>query len=434
MQTKNDMKYFSLSVLFTISLLTVSAQEQTCLSMTPSQVEAAFIKQNLELIAEKMNVSIADAAIVQAKLWDNPSISFNGVNFWSTQSQRDGETIPPVFGSFAKNTQFSVELSQMISVSGRRAKLVGLEKVSREMALIQFEQLLKGLKLELRKSIADIQFQQAYRSILLKQKTLLENLIISYQKQYENGDISQNDLVRLQASLMELDDTANSIQKDMNATQKSLKNILSISNISHINIVDEDTNLPSPSTLSLGVLFEKATEGRSDVNLQRLQSKYFQKSIRYEKALRIPDLNLNVGYDRRGGVWNDFIGFGIGFDIPLFNRNQGAIKAAKASLKQSEYMVNQQEIVARNEVAEVYDNYVQTYQFYEKNHQNPIVAQLDEMLNNYTKNLLARNISMVEYMDFMDTYHNTKLMLLNTRKDVVSQLEELKYTVGTELF
>ena len=56
------------------------------------------------------------------------------------------------------------------------------------------------------------------------------------------------------------------------------------------------------------------------------------------------------------------------------------------------------------------------------------------MLNNYTKNLLARNISMVEYMDFMDTYHNTKLMLLNTRKDVVSQLEELKYTVGTELF
>lgn len=406
------------------------AQQQ--IELKPDQVEELFIKQNLALVAEQLNVPIAEAAIAQAKLWDNPSISLDGVNFWSSQDKRDGETIPPLWGSFGLNTQFSVELSQMISLSGKRAKLVRREKVSRDMALLQFEQVLLGLKLELRKTIADMLYVQQYTKALTGQQLYLRQLIGSYEKQYAQANIARNELIRLQSALLEIDHQINSLQIELNAAQRSLKNLLSAPDQLLITIVAQDQVFPVPSDLSLSALMAKAGEYRTELNLQKLQTEYHKKSVTYEKSLRVPDLNLNVGYDRRGGVWPDFVGFGVGLELPIFNRNQGAIKAASVAQKQSEHLVEQQKVEVANQVAEAYSNYAQSYSFYQTSTQNTVLSGLDEMLEVYTKNLLERNISMLEYMDFMDTYKTTKQTLLSVERDTVLSLEELKYAIGTQ--
>ena len=428
------MKYSFFILILITGFSKIWAQSQKEISMTSEQIEAVFIEQNLELIAEKMNISLADAAIKQAKLWDNPSISVNDLNFWTPQSKRDGEDIPALFGSFAKNTQFTAELSQIISVSGRRAKLADMERVSKEMAMVQFEELLRSLKLELRTTIADMMFMQDYKKILDRQNEILQSLIISYQKQYNNGNISKNELIRLQASLLELENELNEIETEISAGQKNLKNLLSAEPFITINIEDQNTEYPSPDNMNLLTLTETGVENRTDVTLSKLETKYFQKSIKYEKSLRMPDLNLSASYDRRGGVWRDYIGVGIGIDIPMFNRNQGAVKIAQISKKQSEYNRTQQEVMAKNDIAEAYGNYVRIYNMYDRNINNPVLSELDMMLNSYSKNLVSRNISMVEFMDFMDTYRNTKQMILTTRKNMTIQFEELKYTVGTEKF
>ena len=55
------------------------------------------------------------------------------------------------------------------------------------------------------------------------------------------------------------------------------------------------------------------------------------------------------------------------------------------------------------------------------------------MLNVYTKNLLNKNISMLEFIDFMDSYKTNKETLLSARKKVNTQFEELQYTVGSDI-
>jgi len=128
------------------------------LTLEPDEIEALFLKQNLQLIAEHMNIALVDAEITQAKLWSNPQFSISDIHLWSTQKQRGGkkEMIPPLFGSFARNTQFSIELSQWIELSGKRGKLIHREKISKEIAIQEFEELLRHLKVELRKSIHEI--------------------------------------------------------------------------------------------------------------------------------------------------------------------------------------------------------------------------------------------------------------------------------------
>ena len=202
------------------------AQDENTYRFTSAEIEAIFLQQNLQLIAERMNISLADAEIVQAKLWKNPTLEISDVNLWSTKSQRDGESFPPLFGSFGRNTQFSVELSQLIQTANKRGKLVARERVSKEIAIQEFEVVLQGLKLELRKSISEISYLQNYLVVLDKQEEAINKLVESYKRQVQKGNIAKAELFRLQSSLLEVENESNETKVDLNEQIKTLKALL----------------------------------------------------------------------------------------------------------------------------------------------------------------------------------------------------------------
>lgn len=424
---------FSTILLFLLSY-TISSQTNT-LRLTSDQLETLFLKQNLQLIAEKMNISLTDAEIAQAKLWDNPSLSISGVNLWSTSKQRDGETeaIPPLFGTFGRNTQFSVELSQLIQTANKRGKLVAREKISKEIAMSEFETVLKGLKTELHKSIAEIIYLQSYRNVLETQQNSFSKLIDSYKKQVAQGNIAKAELLRLQSSAFELDNEHNELLIELNGKWKELKTLLSIDPLSEIEIIDEASDLPDPFSVALPELLQKTEIHRSDIKKGQQQIRYSEKALAYEKSLRIPDITFSASYDRYGGVWKDFIGFGISVDLPLLNRNQGGIQSARIALSQSEVLKEQKLNLARHEVAEAYNNYLNAYRFYQKINANELLTELDKMLEVYSKNLLSRNINMLEYIDFMDAFRSNKQTFVDAQKKAKLQFEELKYVAGSTL-
>lgn len=419
-------------IAFTISTKRLLAEN---LTLTPDEIEAIFLKQNLTLVAQQMNVSIADAEIAQAKLWNNPTLSISDVNLWSSNSQREGESevIPPIFGSFTKNTQFSIELSQLIQTANKRGKLVSREKVSKEIAIQEFEIVLRGLKTELRKTISEIIYLQNYLKVLDTQEETLNQIVSAYTKQVAQGNIAKSELLRLQSSLLEIENESQETHTDLNEQLKVLKSLLSAEPLTEIQIIDTEKKILDPEKIALASLLEKSANSRVDIKLSKLQTQYFDKSLAYEKSQRVPDITFSANYDRRGGVWRDFIGFGVSIDLPFLNRNQGGIKSAKLSYEQSQYNEKQQINQAQHEVVEAYNNYRQAYRFYQKTSKNNLLSELDNMLNTYAKNLLNRNINMLEYIDFMEAYKDNKNTVLTGRKKVQLQFEELQYIVGTEI-
>ena len=405
---------FGLITFFCFCLVTATAEE---ISLTPSQIEAMFLKQNLELIAEQMNISIADAAVAEAKVWDNPEFSINDINTWSAGREK----------------QFSLELTQMVSLSARRAKLANVEKLGKEIAIKQFEELLRGLKLELRSSIAELVFFQNIKKVLEDQKSLLKDVIDTYKTQYEKGNIPKNEYIRLQTALFEIEGDINDIHTGFNALQKTLKSLLAIEPLTVIVVVEEKSDYPLPVALNTDFLIETALISRPDMQAAMLQTDYYRKSIIYQKSLIVPDLNFGVKFDRYGGVWDNFFGVGVGMQVPIFNRNKGAIKTAQIQLKQSELYAEQGRKTLQNEIIESYQNYSNTYAYLERNLKNPALSELDQMLEVYTKNLIARNISMIEYMDFMNSYRSTKEIFFKSQKELRLQFEQLQFAVGKEL-
>ena len=79
---------------------------QDKINITIEEAEKRFLEKNLQLLAERCNISIADAAIVQAKVLNNPTIGVGDINFWNPNAS----TEVGVPASFGNNLIFSVEL------------------------------------------------------------------------------------------------------------------------------------------------------------------------------------------------------------------------------------------------------------------------------------------------------------------------------------
>jgi len=411
----------------------LAAQTDT-IYLSTAQAEELFIKQNLELIAEKLNIDIAEAAIRQAKLWHNPTLTIEDVNFWMTDKQRDGEDeiIPPLFGSFARDRQFSIGIEQVIVTGGKRRKLVEMERVSRDIAVQYFEELLRSLKVELRNACAEMLYLQEYLKVLKKQQKMLDVLIENYRRQVEQGNVSRSELVRLQAEALGIRSEVNELQRDMNEKQRTLKTLLNISTPKHIVVTATEIPVKPPQELSFGNLLALAETSRPDLKEAMFQKHFSEKSLRYEKAQRMPDLTVKAVYDRAGGVVGNYVGFGINMDLPFFDRNQGNIKAAQISIRQSQTLVEQKQLEIRNEVVQALQNYTLAYNF---NRQiiGEFISDLDEMLENYMQHFINRNIGIVEFLDFFEAYKGNKNTILEAQKNLKISFEELQYSVGTEI-
>ena len=402
---------------------------QKTLEINVEQAEKHFLEKNLQLLAERCNISIADAAVVQAKVLNNPTIGVGDVNFWNPNADVETGHAP----SLLNNIIFSLELEQMIRTAGKRRKLIDTEKVAKEIAIQEFELFLLGLKTELRMLLNETIYLQSYLYVIKIQAESINNLVEVYKVQSANGNIAKSELIRLQSSLIELQTEQNELLTDLHKQYKELKILLNITPKTDILIADSASETKNPNEMSLEQLLEMAKNSHPEFLLSDLNIKYNERVLAYEKSQRSPDVAISLNYDRYGGVWKNFVGIGMAVDIPVFNRNQGNIKIAELSMEQSQYNSEYQKNMIQQEVMEMYNNYTLHFNFYKKLVDNDFSEDLEYLFDAYSRNLLNKNINMLEYIDFMDSYKTTKQAILLAKKNLDTSFAELQFSVNNSL-
>src|SRR5690606_28658639 len=179
-------------------------------------------------------------------------------------------------------------------------------------------------------------------------------------------------------------------------------------------------------------LVKQAEENRPDIQLAVLEENYYNKLYDYERAQRIPDISLKASYDRNGSTMLDFVGFGITFDLPIFDRNQGNIQIAKLGIEQSKIETQAIRQKLESEIHLNYQNLLKVIELKNQIEENYNLS-LDELLEAYNKNLKSRNISMLEYLDFLDAYLDNQETILDVNKEINNAVEELNYAVGKDI-
>ena len=417
---------------------TLHSQTQDTLKLKLAQAENLLLENNLSILAERLSIDIANAEVIQARVWPNPTLEVDEVNLWTADYQKKtGEEQPSLFGSdsFGQFRQISAQIEQVIETAGKRKKRIELAEVSAAMAESYLEDFLLSLKTEFRKTIHEFQFHEAYEEMLSRQLNSLENIVNAYQKQYDQGNVNKAELIRLKASLLSIKDELIEERKALNELNKELVVMLNLPNqtiLSFGTAFNPDNEYQLPFNYTLNYFQEEALRNRPDVALSKLNIERSQKELSYEKAMATPDITLSAGYDRGGNILQDFIGFGFSIDLPFFDRNKGNIKKAEFAVEQQNYLNDNKLLEVREEVRKSYKNFLEAAHFFD-DIDSEYLEGLDKTMEAYTEYFKLQSINIITYMDFLESYIDTKRTILENQQEYLDDLEELKYNTGLEI-
>ena len=417
------MKTIYLSAL-TACICTLSAHAQT---YGLQDIETHFLQNNYALLAKKYQIAETEAFAVQEKLLPNPSLSVSEINLWKNGS---AEQLPYLFGTYGNTQQVAVELEQLIETAGKRKKRVAIKKDETKQAVFEYEELLRELKKELR-----LTYWKLYGIKETQQQTqhlldLYEQLNTQYARQAKLQNVSQADAYRVQTAFLNLQSENAELLQEQAALLQTLQQITQIPDLQLSNIAFESLDLQLSAKVPLDFM-NTVQEEYIGMKRQNNQLEIARKQLKLEKAQRVPDLNLELNYDRGGNIMRDFVGVGISVDLPVFNRNKGNIAAAKQNISQQQTAKQALQFRLQNDAQYALNQLV----LFEK-----LLNQREEMqqnnnadlLNNYFKHLQSKQITLWEFIDFAQAHLDAQKAYSQWVEQYETNYEQLQYLAGKD--
>jgi cobalt-zinc-cadmium efflux system outer membrane protein len=410
------------SILFCFSLFTGFAQGDT-LSVTINQADKIFIAANFQLMASSMNIEAQKAQEIQAKLYPNPILTadFNAIDPENNKVFHIGS-----------GGQQSVQLEQLIILGGKRKSQIDLAKTNTQMSELAFQDLLRQLKFQLHTGLFLLSQKKLLISKYDKQLSLLDEIVTAYEKQIPKGNIPLKDLVRLKGVYLNLSNDRATIYGDYFDQMTKVQTLLQTKKIVSPIVSDAEIRafvLP----INVEDLYQEAIVNRPDLLMSQKDLVFAQQYFSLQQKLAKPDITLFASYDQRGGAFQRQ--FDLGFAIPLmfWNKNQGNIKSAQAQIQLKNFAYEGMKSQVLAEVNGTYLQYQQTVKEYTKNsklYNDDFEVTLKGMTDNFQKG----NVSVLEFVDFFESYNNALSEMTRTKIQLATSIEQIKLSTGKEQF
>jgi cobalt-zinc-cadmium efflux system outer membrane protein len=415
-------------LLFSVCFIAVKVEAQykfqnDTVLLSLQDAETSFLKNNFDLLAAKYQIAEADAAIIQAKLWDNLNLNFE-LGAYNNDTKKWFDISP--------TGETAVILQQLIYLAGKRDKRINLEKINSQIAKYKFYDLMRSLRYELRTSFFELYFLQKSLSVYDRELTALKSLTNAYAIEYKKGNIPFKELARLQALQFNLENEKIDVLKNLTERQsiivlftgdslaRPIKPVLDVSAFDNIN----------PASFSLGQLFDWGLSNRYDLKISEAQIQSEQMNFSLQKAMRIPDLTIGARYDKAGSYVHNYNSLSLGFDLPLWNRNQGNILIAENKIEESKALKNQKELEVKNDINKAFVQLIETDKLYKSSLQK-FDSNYDNLFDGITSAYQNHTISLLEFIDYYEMYKNSKSEYYQLQNSRLDAMENLNMATGT---
>lgn len=395
--------------------------QQVAGTLTLKEAEQRFLERNLSLIAERYNIDMAQAQVLQAKLFENLVISLEQ----NVYNRLNGK-----YFDFGKEGEAVVEIEQVIHLAGQRNKQVRLEKINKEIAEYQFEEVMRTLRQELNEKFVEVYFLSKSIAIYEKEVNSLQVLLGGMKIQQEKGNISLMEISRLESMLFSLRKEKNERENDLLTTRGELNLLLNLPEDTQVQLSLDEEVLQQLDLSQLSFADLKAIiNERPDQKIARSTVNASRANLKLQKSMAFPEFSVKGNYDRVGNFINDYFAIGVSLSVPIFNRNQGNIKAARFSIQQAgvqqEYAANRADM----ELFTAYTSLEKATQLYQSTNMD-LERNFEKLITGVNENFTRKNISLLEFIDYYDSYKETCIQLYEIKKNVFLAMENLNTVVG----
>ena len=393
--------------------------------MTFSQAEEMLQKNNLILLAEQYSLTAAQAAEIQAKIWEQPYVSAE-FNLLNPDANR--------MFDIGRHGQKRFEIQQLIYLGGKKKNEVALAKKNTEIAKLQLEQLLRNLRLELSNNFFSVFYENKKLKKINFQISQIDSLSINYDAQAEKGNIALKEVVRLKSLVLNLKKERNDLLEELLKLKQNLSLLTGVTeNIEPV--MDEYQSLANLQNvlISKEMLLEKSLSDNLDYLTAIKNAESQAVNLKLQKSLSVPDITAGISYDQFSGAFNNEMNFSIGIPLPLWNKNKGNIKIAEAEVQQAKLLKEYKKVELESSVEslwQLWNNQVEQV----RSIPTTMTQNLDLVLKGMVKNFQKRNIPLIEFIDFMESYNQSNIEIYEIKKSWILTCMNINYITNQDFF
>ena len=415
--------FISVIIIAGINMNALAQDSADTITVSFKDAEKIFLQNNLSLLAVKYNVDINKALIKQAKLWDNPIFS-------TDQNIYDGK----YFQHNADGGQVYLQIMQLIKTAGKRNKAAQIATDNTILAQEQFDDLLRNLRYTLQNDFLEVSHLLKIKKVFSGEINEVNKLIQGMDLLLQAGNVSVKDNLRIKALLFNLQNELVNTDAQLINIQSEIKLLLNNNETKFITpeLTYKFGTLTTQVVPNINELVQQALINRPDAKIAQTTLVLQNHNLIYQKALAKPDVSVGIEYDQRSSYINNYVGLAVSLPINIFNTNQGNIAAAKISIQQQQTVADFTTAKIKSDINAALTKFT-FYQSVNNRQQLDFSQQYDLLFTNMLQSYTQRKLSLLEFIDFMDAYKDTKLKLVEQHNGLIHAAQDLNYTVGNEV-
>jgi cobalt-zinc-cadmium efflux system outer membrane protein len=312
--------------------------------LTLNAALAEALEKNLELIAKRAGVSIAEATLLTARLRPNPVLSGGGdhLDLLGTGFNDENGAGPP---------EYSARVDFLLERGSKRPHRTEVAQEERGVAEADVLDAVRALRLDVEQAFVDVQLAQQNLAVARDNAKTFDEVVALNQARVRSGDVAEVELLRSRIAALQAQQAVRGAELKLLAERRRLERLIGRTpGTAPFEI--EDIGPLAPVTSSVADLRARALRERPDLRSLQAARARSQAEMRLQLAQRQIDFAVGAEYRRQDGLAGRGNSLGVFFSTPLpvFDRNQGNIGRAKGEEQQAEVRVRQLEQVIAGEV------------------------------------------------------------------------------------
>ena len=422
----------SLSTFLLISLLWLTALPARAQFLTLGTAQEMAAKNNPDFLAAQKRLGVSEADIITAGMLPNPYlITDNGV---------------------AEKT-YRMGLQQTFLLGGDRQKRVALVKAQRDVVLAELQKTLLDLRANIRQAYTQVYYLQERQNAYENLVTLSQHLLGTAQKRAKAGDIANVDVLQTELMALEAKNDLKSGSYDLVQARNRLITLLNKAEIEEMELTppEEEPSLlmhqsldasPDSQKPTLKVAIQKvemnpeklvdlARSRRPEIEQNLREQEVTRRQIALAKAQRIPDLTVAAGPDfvAEPGQKEINVFLVASLELPVWNRQQGPILAAKAKRVQLEHELEAIRNHIRLEVRNAYTAYQRNRQLIDQ-YREEMLPTAQTLVEKAQRAFQEGKTSILFPINAQQAYVKTRLGYLQSLRDYQQAITDLEQAIG----
>lgn len=318
--------------------------------LTLDQVIGEAVSRNLRLLVERLNLSIADARIIQARLRPNPVLSLGG-NYLDVL----GSGFNPSANA-AGPTEVNARVDYILERGKKRQERVAVAEASKVVSQIELLNSTRTLILDVQSAFTDLLLAKENAALARASLEAFRQIVSVNKTRVNAGDLARVELVRSEVAQLQFENQVRQSESRVRLARNRLQALMGR--------IVFDTAFDVTGELRRDSLAAEKTEltklalaARPDLDALRRDQARSQAELRLQQAQGKADYTVGAAVNRQFGVGGLTSGNSVGifFSMPIqvYNKNQGEIERARRELEQIQARIRslEQEIQAEVENA-----------------------------------------------------------------------------------